>query len=389
MPFLLASSSAKQAKRKKKMVHHQKQVERGGPGEGTAKVGGWSSASRAARDAVVGSTDRVGTLVLDAAPFLNGVKLDYLPADGFVTTPEVLKEIRDRQAREQLGRLTVDLKVRMPSADSLKAVAAFTAKTGDSAALSATDLRVIALAYTLEVEAKGCSCHLRTEPLRVNRKGTTEAAEAEDKENAGPDLPAGGDEERDSASDAAVAEGQRRLDVAPDLPVGGDEERKSANGAAEGEDRKHLDVASDLPVGGDEERKSANGAAEAEDRKRLDVVSDLPVGGDEGRENANGAAEAEGGNSLSAAMSLLRVAGGDEASRPTIRNTSGDEKGAEASQLGGEDGLDEDGWVTPDNIHVVRNKAFGVTAERRKPMEIPVACMSSDFAVQVRRTCAA
>lgn len=45
-----------------------------------------------------------------------------------------------------------------------KPVADFARKTGDYAFLSAVDLRVLALVYTLEAESKGSVSHLRTQP---------------------------------------------------------------------------------------------------------------------------------------------------------------------------------------------------------------------------------
>ncbi|KAI9209857.1 Nin one binding Zn-ribbon like-domain-containing protein [Polychytrium aggregatum] len=108
--------------------------------------------------------DRVDTLVVDAAPLIKGNRLEHL-ASNFVTIPEVLGEIRDRQARSAMATLPFELKVRAPSEEAMKHVIAFSKKTGDFATLSITDLKILALTYMLEREAKGVS-HLRTEPLR-------------------------------------------------------------------------------------------------------------------------------------------------------------------------------------------------------------------------------
>lgn len=45
----------------------------------------------------------------------------------------------------------------------------FSKKTGDFASLSIPDIKVLALTYTLEVQANG-SEHIRKEPLQVNDK---------------------------------------------------------------------------------------------------------------------------------------------------------------------------------------------------------------------------
>ncbi|KAF9410715.1 Nin1 binding protein [Podila epigama] len=112
--------------------------------------------------------DRAVNLVLDTSPFLRGgaTKLRAL-ADKFYTIPEVLNEIRDRQARNDLAMLPFEIEVINPSEASVRAVANFSRKTGDYAVLSATDLRVLALTYQLELEKCGPK-RIRTEPLRPN-----------------------------------------------------------------------------------------------------------------------------------------------------------------------------------------------------------------------------
>ncbi|RKO88837.1 Nin one binding Zn-ribbon like-domain-containing protein [Blyttiomyces helicus] len=110
--------------------------------------------------------DTVHTLVVDAAPLIKATPIAHL-ATRFITTPDVMREIRDRQARANLAALPFELEVRAPSEDAMAAVVAFAKKTGDFAALSAADLKVIALTYMLEKETTGIA-HLRTEPIRAN-----------------------------------------------------------------------------------------------------------------------------------------------------------------------------------------------------------------------------
>ncbi|KAF9327216.1 Nin1 binding protein [Podila minutissima] len=114
------------------------------------------------------TNDKAKNLVLDTSPFLRGgaSKLRAL-ADKFYTIPEVLNEIRDKQARNDLALLPFDIEVINPNESSVRAVAAFARKTGDYAVLSATDLRVLALAYQLEFELCGMK-RIRAEPLRPN-----------------------------------------------------------------------------------------------------------------------------------------------------------------------------------------------------------------------------
>ena len=112
---------------------------------------------------------RLKYAVVDSGPLIKGVRLETLNADGLVTVPEVLKEIRDRQARQMLASLPVELTTREPSSEALTAIKSFAKLTGDLPALSVVDLRVLALAWMLEKEAKGGIDHLRTEPAPVGQ----------------------------------------------------------------------------------------------------------------------------------------------------------------------------------------------------------------------------
>ena len=66
--------------------------------------------------------DRAVSLVLDTSPFLRGgaTKLRAL-ADKFFTIPEVLNEIRDKQARNDLAMLPFDIQVINPNEASVRA----------------------------------------------------------------------------------------------------------------------------------------------------------------------------------------------------------------------------------------------------------------------------
>ena len=101
-------------------------------------------------------------VVVDANAIVKGLRLERL-AEEAVTIPEVLKEIKDRQARHTLATLPFELHVRDPDAESIQAVRRFARLTGDLGALSDPDIRCIALHYMLEREAHGLSA-VRTEP---------------------------------------------------------------------------------------------------------------------------------------------------------------------------------------------------------------------------------
>jgi len=64
--------------------------------------------------------DTVVSLVLDSAPLIKRVNL-FNMAQKFYTIPEVIAEIRDKQAREQLENSLVDIQVKVPSEEALNA----------------------------------------------------------------------------------------------------------------------------------------------------------------------------------------------------------------------------------------------------------------------------
>ena len=87
-------------------------------------------------------------------------------AEEAVTIPEVLAEVKDKQARHTLATLPYELKVIEPDADAVAHVRRFAKATGDTASLSEPDIKVIALAYQLERDAHGTE-HLRATPAPV------------------------------------------------------------------------------------------------------------------------------------------------------------------------------------------------------------------------------
>lgn len=105
-------------------------------------------------------------LVVDSNAFIKQVRIETI-GQQFCTVPQVLTEIRDAKARQFMKSFPFEIDTRDPTPAALKAVAAFARKTGDYAFLSPVDLRVLALVYTLEAEAKGSVAHLRTQPLNA------------------------------------------------------------------------------------------------------------------------------------------------------------------------------------------------------------------------------
>lgn len=72
-----------------------------------------------------------------------------------ITTQEVVHEIRDRKTRTKLESGVFELHLRSPSPEALKRTVEFCKATGDYGALSAVDIKVIALAVSVEMEKNG------------------------------------------------------------------------------------------------------------------------------------------------------------------------------------------------------------------------------------------
>jgi RNA-binding protein NOB1 len=106
-------------------------------------------------------------LVLDTAAFIGRIQFSQYGSE-YYTIPEVLKEVRDGKARAFLESLPITIKTREPSTQAYAAVVEFSKKTGDFPTLSKVDLKVLALAYMLEVEVKGSADHLRTTPITAD-----------------------------------------------------------------------------------------------------------------------------------------------------------------------------------------------------------------------------
>lgn len=119
---------------------------------------------------VVSSTkkaDLLEYLVIDAGAVIRGHGYAFHSiAKKLVTVSEVLAEIKDGKARALLDSLPYEIEIRAPSDASMRAVAEFARKTGDFAALSANDLKILALTYTIDCEIHGNNERLRKEPVK-------------------------------------------------------------------------------------------------------------------------------------------------------------------------------------------------------------------------------
>ena len=101
--------------------------------------------------------------ILDSAPLLTGTISPDL-SDHFYTVPAVFDEIKDEASRQRLANLPFRLVTKNPSPEAVALVHRFARSTGDITVLSATDLQVVALAVTVELEQNGLASKIRRFP---------------------------------------------------------------------------------------------------------------------------------------------------------------------------------------------------------------------------------
>ncbi|TPX69551.1 hypothetical protein SpCBS45565_g02250 [Spizellomyces sp. 'palustris'] len=355
--------------------------------------------------------DTVLTLVVDAAPLIKGTPLGHL-AERFITIPEVLKEIRDRQARQALAQLPFDLETRVPSEEAMAAVISFSKKTGDFASLSATDLKVLALTWMIEKEVRGVE-HLRNEPVNPHaRKGGKSNSKANQQPTA--------QKSEEGAASINIAEVTTRTveQEDPNLNVEEDqkrelEENREVEGSSsektgkEQEEPTHdadeevevvesdddADEEVEVVESDDDEGVEGNGG----DREEIEEDDEDEVGDEDGAEDDGGdaptEAEIQAAQQRLEALSLSRK---ENESTPTLtkdENEDADDQGEwiSASRNGrkskskGRNLGDEEGWITPTNVQKYKARhLFGTpqSKQQKAPEVIPVACITSDFAMQ-------
>lgn len=116
-------------------------------------------------------------VVADAGAFLKKAPLQDIGTTIY-TLKDVVEEIRDKPTRRSLSFLPYQLNFKEPYPEHIRFVTEFSKKTGDYPSLSATDIKVLALTYQLELEKVG-SDHLKKEPdIKVHVQNTQRHPEA-------------------------------------------------------------------------------------------------------------------------------------------------------------------------------------------------------------------
>ena len=204
-------------------------------------------------DTTAPSTKAVHTIVLDAGPILkNTPPLSTLLAqcDEIITTPSVVAEIRDPDARARVETMYLPfLKQRSPTPKSFNIISEFARKTGDRSVLSRTDIEVLALAYEIECEKNEGDWRLRSVPgqKRINGKPPVK----EESEEAKPE----------DAEVEAITDGVKETTVA-DVQ---EESPKEEETAAADEADEVAEIAAVIVEEEDEDQDAEDDAADSDD----------------------------------------------------------------------------------------------------------------------------
>ena len=152
----------------------------------------------------------VRALVLDATPLITQPYTHYQNfAEKFYTTPTIIQEIKDAQARKNLEiwQSVGNLHLIHPSEESIRRVSQFAKLTGDYSVLSANDIHILALAYQLEVQLNKGDWRLRKKPGDKLAEEQEQNCQKEEEEgNTSKKNIQHGDEEKISKKDGSLVE---------------------------------------------------------------------------------------------------------------------------------------------------------------------------------------
>lgn len=290
----------------------------------------------------------IHSLVVDTGPL---IKNDPLPtvlrekAEKLYTLPSVISEIRDEATRSRVETTLLPfLELRNPKADSIAFVTGFARKTGDLAVISKTDLQLIALAYELECERNGGDWRLRSTP------------------------------------------GQKRTNgKAPGAPD--EEQKEDTTGGEEGQEVKDGEVADDAEETAILEQEVSN--LKVDDNQGWETVGD--------KSKPNGEADNDGWETVGRKAKQEEDDQGWE-TVPAKPKRKGEAATVEKAPLEpiaqdttvepgtvpeADSDSDEDGWITPSNLHKQRAQDSNeASTPASRPVTLQAALLTSDYAMQ-------
>ncbi|KAI5853061.1 Nin one binding Zn-ribbon like-domain-containing protein [Morchella snyderi] len=293
----------------------------------------------------------IHALVIDAGPLIASTSASSLlsRAQRIYTTPAVVAEIRDAATRSRLETTWLPfLAQRTPRAESVRVVAEFARRTGDFAALSVTDVQLLALTYELECEGNGGDWRLRRVPGQRGVNGPKRAELQEAGE--------GSDKTGETGEPETEAQAQPQLEQAG---------APAQDGAAAGE----LNGAEAAEAGEEEE---AEGEAAAEPgAEAAEKPAPKPVAAEAASQEAPAEAPAATTTTTTTTTTL-----------PTPPSTDDSAASDPAS-----DSDSDSGWITATNLHSYKHSAAhtpvaGPATTTKKQWPLAAALATTDYAMQ-------
>ncbi|KAK5873493.1 hypothetical protein PBY51_018529 [Eleginops maclovinus] len=300
----------------------------------------------------------VAHVVADAGAFLKKAPLQEIGSTIY-TLKDVVDEIRDKPTRRSLAFLPYQLHFKEPHPEHIRHVTEFSKKTGDYPSLSATDIKVLALTYQLELEHVG-SKHLKKEPeVKVNIHSTQRHPETP-VNVAGFFLPS--KEKKSSESDTV-----RQTRTFPDGdPFNSFQFWRPTLPTVDRELLQLLDPqeVSDPKIREKQTDRQTETSSEAFNafqfwRPPLASIDSLMH-----LLNLDDVSDHRGDSSL-------QTEDEDKENEPEEEEENEDEEEEEDEDDGG-------GWITPSNINQVKLESSDWTA----PADVTVGCLTTDFAMQ-------
>ncbi|XP_069574517.1 RNA-binding protein NOB1 isoform X1 [Brachyistius frenatus] len=306
-------------------------------------------------------------VVADAGAFLKKAPLQDIGRNIY-TLKDVVDEIRDKPTRRSLAFLPYQLTFKEPQPEHVRHVTEFSKKTGDYPSLSATDIKVLALTYQLELEHVG-SLHLREEPeVKVNVQST----------------------QRHPETPVNVAGFHFPSKKSADGPTVRLSQTEKSN-RADGQKFNSFQFWREPLLTFDDELLGLLGSAEVfnSDVKQKPTDSATPPVAADGqqfnsfqfwREPLPAVDDDLMGLLKGGGVSVSEKGAGHSASEDEDKENEPGEEGGGGGGDNDNDGDDDDGggWITPSNIKQVKMD----TADWTAPADVTVGCLTTDFAMQ-------
>ncbi|XP_054283997.1 RNA-binding protein NOB1-like [Macrosteles quadrilineatus] len=275
-------------------------------------------------------------LVVDTTAFIRNAPLQEM-GQNIVTIQEVVNEITSKRQLRRLVVIPYDLKIMNVFPESVSFITEFSKKTGDYMSLSATDIKLMALAYQLEKEHVGVD-HLKTAPV-TNRIVTFDR----------PKL---------SAPDPAGFYKGTVKESSADNEVNEDD---SSTLIKEGDERTEIEIV---------DFEKPENQVENVDSGSTEESSNLQESNDAICEEIDSDGSEDDEKSLVEDLSKLNVT--------DVLSPVSDEEYEDKEESEDEDD-DESDWITPENLHQAKMQMdFGLTEDKA----VTVACITTDFAMQ-------